>query len=219
MPNLFETSLPGASAGATSVSGVTVTASGTAHTKGSWVELISSTSADAYYISIATANATATSGSDTSTLLDIGTGAASSETVVIPNIPIGHSKHWVGSNSGFNTPLTLPLYVASGTRIAARIQSAVVSKTADVMVEVREVSGTAPSDWPNKTTAWAHLGINTATSNASTAPGTSWTEIVASTANAYQQIVGVAHGDTTTTYANTTGLMEFGSGGSGSRDR
>jgi hypothetical protein len=60
------------------------------------------------------------SATDTSTLLDIGVGAAGSERIVVADVSMGAWTH----GSMFQAPLFIP----EGSRVAVRIQSAVASK-------------------------------------------------------------------------------------------
>ena len=157
---------------------VTVTANTAAHTKGSWAQLIASTPSDASILRIAVSGVT-TTGADTSTLLDLATGASGSEVAFASNIAIG-------GNQANN--LDIPLQIPSGTRIAARIQSVVTGgKTATV-------SATLINDG-NYTTAPTSVDVinegDTATSKGTAFAGGSgtWVQAVSSTTRAYRAIV------------------------------
>lgn len=119
------------STSSTSAAGVTVTASSTAHTKGNWAQLIASTSAPAYGITVQVL-ACAASNTATSSLLDIGVGPAGSEQVIIPNLGAGYKLDEGVSNSP--EVWFFPLYVPEGVRLAARMQSQVASRTAVVRI-------------------------------------------------------------------------------------
>lgn len=88
-----------------------------ANTKGSWVEIEDSTTADFAGLvlvpSIRDANSKSTN--NLSWLIDIGTGPAASETVLVGNINI------VG-DIPVPSPIRLPISVATGTRLAVRAQ-------------------------------------------------------------------------------------------------
>jgi len=163
---------------ATSSGSVTVTADTAAHTKGAWTEIIASNAADTSALFIFPQNTTAAN-TNTSTLLDIGTGAAGSETVVAGDIAIGGlSEGWLGVSC------VAPIKITNGTRVAARIQSIVTGgKTA--IVDLRTLAWGDASTVP---TSLDVLGTSTATS-AGTNVTTSYTEVVASTAQAYQAII------------------------------
>jgi hypothetical protein len=158
-----------------STGSVNVTASASAHTKGNWSQLIASTSAETTFISFAinTVNVSAT---NTATLLDIGVGASGSETVIVPDIAVGGA-----STAIFNIPVKVP----SGTRIAARCQSARSSQTVPIGARAFECFNAGSAALVP--TAVDVLGINTATSSGTALSGASgtWVEIIASTAKDY----------------------------------
>jgi hypothetical protein len=110
---------------------ITVTAGATAHTKGSWTQLIDSTPYDAYGIWIGI-DGIHTSAAATAYLVDIGVGPAGSEQVIIPNLEAwGANSTGVGLNP---RSYWFPVYIPAGSRIAARSQSVTASKTCRVMV-------------------------------------------------------------------------------------
>lgn len=117
---------------------------GTANTKGSWVELASSTSADIDYLLVMIGpNDNAVIGNANSNfLIDIATGAAASETVVIANIPYQHNSF----EYHFNTTHAFFLPISSGTRVAARAQSTETDATDRLLdIVVIGCNMTAPS--------------------------------------------------------------------------
>jgi hypothetical protein len=98
-----------------------------------WTQMIAATSFDATLVIITVAGNNVAN-TDSSTLLDIGIGAAASETAIIPDLCAG----WVAS--GNVTPgarhYIFPLYVPSGSRISARTQSVRVTGSVTVFVEL-----------------------------------------------------------------------------------
>jgi hypothetical protein len=64
--------------------------------------------------------------------MDIGVGASGSETVLIPDLQVGWALNENVSND--NCMYYFPLYIPAGTRISARSQSVVASKTAVVRI-------------------------------------------------------------------------------------
>jgi hypothetical protein len=110
---------------------ITVTAGGTAHTKGAWTQLIASTPYDAYGIWVGIDGIHVSAGA-TNYLVDIGVGPAGSEQVIIPNLDVWGAD---ATAAGLN-PLIFwfPVYIPAGSRIAARSQSVTASKTCRVMV-------------------------------------------------------------------------------------
>lgn len=107
--------------------GTAIDPGGVAHTKGSWVEITSSLSADVKFIIPmigGSGNAARTTGT---WLFDIGTGAAASESVVIANLGLES-----GSTSDLIFPQhfpPIPIEIASGTRVAVRAQSTITDAT------------------------------------------------------------------------------------------
>jgi hypothetical protein len=105
-----------------SSTGTTVTASATANTKGSWAQLIASTTfATSWMVVCCGGNSGATSG-----LLDIGVGAAAAEYVVVPDLL------FYPSLAGFGNWLGLPCTIGSGVRLSARFSNTTGSTTTTV---------------------------------------------------------------------------------------
>jgi hypothetical protein len=153
----------------------TVTADATAHVKGAWTQIIGSTSADTSYLLIQVSSVS-TSATDTSTLLDLGTGASGSETAFASNICIGGAQSLL---------VAFPIKIPSGTRVAARIQSVIGSKTAFVTIWTIDDGhyDTAP-------TSVDVIGADAATSTGTAFSGASgtWVEGIASTSQAYRAV-------------------------------
>lgn len=104
------------------IGGVTITCGGTPHTKTAWTTVAASTGSAAWegfwlYLDTVAVNAT-----DSSMLIDIGVGVAASEVTIVANMPIGYRGGAIALN-----PIWIPLYIPSGTRVAARLQSAIAS--------------------------------------------------------------------------------------------
>lgn len=186
---------------------VTATASATPHTKGAWIEVVASTpfACDRIILSL---GSTFVSTTNSSCLLDLGTGAAGSETVIASNI-----------GSGYSGGLTydFPLRIASGTRIAARIQSAVASKTQTVSVALARAASTLTVTPSTDVTVW---GADTSTSRGTTViPGAnvkgSWTQITADSGNARQWIAIHIQGASNTAMQGVNHLIDIGRGAAG----
>ncbi|MEE9415755.1 MAG: hypothetical protein V3V01_10760 [Acidimicrobiales bacterium] len=92
----------------------TVATSGTAHTKGAYVEMIDAVD---HAISLLVLHLSS-SFSLTEFLVDISVGAGGSEVVVIPNILVPAYSTFIGNIQAFVVPFSVP----SGTRISARAQ-------------------------------------------------------------------------------------------------
>jgi hypothetical protein len=100
--------------------GTAVDPGGTANTKGSWAQLVASTtkSVDSVYVMVGQ-NADTTRTATATALLDIGVGASSSEFAMIPNI----FMRWTTTLDGPQINIgPLPCYIPSGSRVVARAQ-------------------------------------------------------------------------------------------------
>lgn len=114
--------------------GTTVDPGGTANTKGSWVEFDASTANDVDYITIDTINSDIAISGDPGWLVDIGTGVADSEVVVVANIPLISSSAQDDLHPGTVGPFRVA--IPSGTRIAIRCQSSSIGATDRLVVIV-----------------------------------------------------------------------------------
>jgi hypothetical protein len=117
---------------------------GSANTKGSWVQLTASSSAITQWLSLLTTYGHTTV-STCSWAVDIGTGAAASEVVLVPDLRVTSA-----TNSGSQPTLQpksqeLLTYIAAGTRIAARCSCSISTSTARLL-DVALLAGTAPSE-------------------------------------------------------------------------
>lgn len=188
-------------------SAVTVTASASAHTKGSWSPIIASTSTDVDYM-IVSVRGVGVGGSASGTLLDIGKGAAGSETSIAENVAVGSNG---GASTTNNVSFGIAANIPSGTRIAARIQSVVTGgKTA--VVEIYTFNFGGASLVPSTVDV---LGTDTATSRGTAiAANNTWTPITASTSQAYIGLAFVPSASNSV-MATLAGVFEVGVGSSG----
>lgn len=111
---------------------------GSANAKGSWVEMLASTAETIGEVRINPLS----SNQQRNYLIDIGTGPGGSESVLVADIILG-----VGGVVRVTNPaVSLPVSIASGTRIAARVQ-ATAATTNVVRLSVMLVGGTgAPTN-------------------------------------------------------------------------
>ena len=141
--------------------GTAVNHGGVAHTKNTtWTQLIASTAFDAQLVIVTVTN-NIVAGGDSCTLLDIGIGAASSESVVIPDLLAG----WVVGTTaaGGARHYIFPLYIPAGSRLSARTAS--VRTSGSVTVGTQLFGGPRdPERWwcGQQVTAY---GIDTASSS------------------------------------------------------
>jgi hypothetical protein len=190
--------------------GVTVTANATANTKGSWTQLIASSSGNTSSIVVSAAGVAAAATTNTATLLDIGTGASGSETTIIADVAVGASG---SAGQGVNNSFEIPFKIPSGTRISARIQSVVAGgKTASISAFLMDLGNydTAP-------TSVDVIGADTANSKGISFSGASgsWNEAIASTSRDYRAVCCVLSSHNSDV-AGITITWDVGIGASGS---
>lgn len=185
-----------------SVGNTTVTADATAHTKGAWTQLISSTTANAsFMVALVSVGANAT---NTATLIDFAIGASGSEVAFASNIAIGGAS----GNYFFGFPIKIP----SGSRISARTQSVVASRVTNM-----QIATAAAGDYTTAPTSVDVIGPDTATSQGGSFSGASgtWVQATASTSQAYRGVALIA-----SSHTNDSGIFvatyEVGVGASGS---
>lgn len=169
--------------------GATITASATPHTKGSYTALIAATAYDAYGITVLIGGTATTASVNARALMDVAIGAAASEVVLLPNLMCGN----VAAQNAASCMCVMyhfPIYIAAGSRLAARLQGLIASETATCAIWLHQ--------WPIGVTGWfgtrvTAYGANTATSSGvSHSPGSSTyataTQITASITNPIKAI-------------------------------
>lgn len=117
-----------------SSSATTVTAGSPAHNKGSWQQHVAATANDAQGMWIDFASFGSPTGAF---LVDIGTGAAASEVVLIADVACASSPNWIGGEGG----VYLPIHVPAGTRISIRAQCNSASEVIAVAITMIDVKG------------------------------------------------------------------------------
>lgn len=183
------------------VTGVTVTADSTIHTKGAWAQLFAATARPCQMIGLLVTGV-ATSNTNTAQLMDIGIGAAASETVLIPNIPVG---------SASDMTLLFPVGIPQGTRVSARIQALISSDTATVSATMYECPRffNVPSTIVQVNTA------DTANSRGVNLPSNdTYVQMTAATTQPFQALV-IVPSSANTTQANAVLTWTVGVGASG----
>lgn len=188
----------------------TVTASAVAHTKGAWTELIAATAAESTWMVVTLDGGAGVSATDTSTLLDIGVGAALSEDVRVPGLSVG----FTAASPSFAFPLRVP----KGSRVAARIQSAVSLKTVDVVVRLGLMANDMPA--PLRLLAMGIVSASSRGTDLATAAAdveAAWTEITAATTQPLGGVLfAISGAGDTTQGSNATNLFDLGVGAAGS---
>lgn len=187
-----------------------VTASGTAHVKGAWQQFFTATEVafDVYEIHVWVTD-TGLSGTNTRGLLDIGSDPAGGTAygVKIPNILAGH--HTGDIDRGIGGQTIFPVYIPSGSTVAARWQSLVVSHVADVNIALY---GGTPTENPFPVGGLVvEYGVTTGSSSGTTLANAvanaegAWVEMVASTTHPHRGLtVGVQGAD-----ASFPGIVGF----------
>lgn len=196
--------------------GTTITASGSANTKGAWTQMIASTEHDARGIGISLVTPDdAASPARWDGLIDIGIGGAGSEQVLVPNLLL--SAVFEGGNGKY---FWFPLFIPKGTRVAARMQCSIASRTCYGQISL----GSAVFAWGAQAQKVAALGANTADSggaglstSASNHTKGSWSEIVASTAEQYNGVLlTFGHRAAAVSSDDSNFLIDIGLGAGGS---
>lgn len=124
--------------------GTAIDPGGTAHTKSGWVELTPSSSAVTQWMGLMVTYGHATVAT-CSWAVDIGTGPAASEVVLLPDVRIGSATS-SGAQPSIQARMTHALtYIPAGTRIAARASCSINTATARV-IDVALLAGTAPAE-------------------------------------------------------------------------
>lgn len=197
---------------------VTATASGTAHTKGAWAQVVASTAEawDGFWLGV---NTNFTAATNTAILLDIGTGAAASEVVQISNLSVGNAAVKLHT-----TWVYVPLSIPASTRIAVRIQSAVTSKTASwrIVGSVAANEGLAGPLLPSFGSTQTY-GALTASSRGTTVTASAtintlgaWTQLVASSTDVTRAMLVRLDANSTTNLTASSGYIQIGVGAAAS---
>lgn len=105
--------------------GTNVDPGGTAHTKGSYAELVASSANPIKALALTVGYVLQTSTNTGRWFLDLAIGAAGSEQVIIPNLYFIVHPEIDGFASMFAGPF--PIEIAAGTRLAARVQSQLIA--------------------------------------------------------------------------------------------
>jgi hypothetical protein len=159
----------------------TAVADSVAHTKGAWTEVIASADDDYDGVIVMPFNNLSTNARQS--LFDIGIGASGSEVVVVANSVAGAtSTNGYGANRGeYYYPVSIP----KGSRVAFRVQSVATSVSVQFTSAWVRTGFSSPS-------SLVTYGANTATSRGTNLPtDDTYVELVASTAEEFQGLVGV----------------------------
>lgn len=190
---------------------VSVSGNATTLLYGNWTQLIASTQYDTTYLSVNVSGVGANA-VDTSALLDIATGAASSEQVIISSIPAGYALNTssILATGSIGISLFFPIYIPKGSRISARLLAKVTNDTADVTIGLfQDLTGRAPKFIDT-------YGANTVSARGTNMPTTNiYTEVTASTTKPYSALIiaPAISGTTSMTTERSTYTLAIGSSG------
>jgi hypothetical protein len=189
-----------------------ITASGSANTKGSWVAFTADTPAlgwDGFILHLNPLN-------KRPFLLDIGIGGAGSEQVLVPNIGFSGGP----TNNDIQFATLYPIRVPPNTRVAGRCQSTVGSST--VSAWIQPYIGGA---WHQRLSLGKAVDYGTVTGDSggtlidpSTTPGvfSAWTQLSASLPDPISALIACARVDSTIESDNNYWYLELGVGASSS---
>lgn len=196
-----------------------VSSAATANNVGNWTQFLSATAIAATStisaIHFQAIGWTQTTNTDNSMLLDIGKGAAGSETVIVPDIAIGGAN-----NSGGQGPcLLLPVRVPGATRLAVRVRAATASRGI-LLTNILTSGVTSALPFVDRLPlSLETLGTSQSTSAGTAMSGSSgtWTQITASTSTDYQALILVPSTPASGTgYTQTVWQLDLGIGAAGS---
>ena len=203
----------GTSAGVSAGLGTTITSNGSANTKGSWTQLVASTSSDTCWVLINTLSKTwAAAGYGVA--VDIGVGSSGNEIVLIPNVLTASDD----ATYNISTSVGFPVSIPSGTRISARCQDSVGGEVCYVNLimfdgALSQMEGAAGVD---------AIGFNSAatvgtvvTPGAASAKG-SYSQLSAATARDYIGLFAMFDMQTNSSYPEFAYDIDLAIGASGS---
>lgn len=191
---------------------ITVTPNATAHTVGAWSQIVAALSEDVGFLRVVPLTPMDLSGNN-SALLNIGTGAAGSEVTIIDAIGHGYTeKISMNTHPGW----LFPIFIARGTRVAARSQGAFPTASSWRFEFFAPVEGLKASS------SILSIGASLAASRGVvlTAPGAinteaAWTQLIASTVEPYAALGVSIQGGSDTTQSAATQLVDIAVGAAG----
>lgn len=190
---------------------VTVTAPSTTHTMGAWVEIASALTEDVCCVTINTTAPVNVSGTNTSTMLELGVGASGSEQAIVTGILVGNKS---SSTAGW----VVSVFIPKGARVAVRMQSAVPSASYTFRFRFGRLNYRAAKPAPYVSA----IGADYATSSGVFVPVGSihtkgaWTELTPATSERLAGFQVCADGASDTAIPGGSALLDIGFGPSGS---
>lgn len=191
--------------------------SSTANSPGNWTQIFaaaataSTDTIAAIWLSLGATNSS--SAADNSALIDIATGGAGSETVIVPDIAVG------GVATSAARSILLPVRVAGNTRIAYRVRPATASRNFRLSNTALASAAIYSAPFADRLpTSLETLGTSQSTSSGTACTGSSgtWTELAASTTKDYQALILVPSGPGNGTAVSAAqARLDLGIGASG----
>jgi hypothetical protein len=155
--------------------------------KGSWAEVFTTLDQDTYGLWITVHNAR-TSAANRGYAIDIGIGAAGSEIVIIPDL--------IGSNAGVTNNTGglhyyFPIFIPSGTRVAARAQGSVTTSCRVIVRALQQPSNPSMVRTCGYVEALGITGITGITCTAGTTAEGSWVSVGTTTRDLWWWQIGI----------------------------
>jgi hypothetical protein len=177
---------------------------GVSNTKGAWVEVVASASADLDEILVVHRNSGVSAGAN-GMLLDVGTGGAGVESVQVADIALAYTT--------IANTIRVPIAIAAGTRLAVRAQT---NRSSSSDLDVAIVSKRFRANTVRSPSSIDTLGADTSTSSgvAMSTSGT-WVQVTAATSRAYRGVTACPT-SRDNTMTNSTVAFDIGVGPGGS---
>lgn len=162
--------------------GTAIVSASSETSKGSIVELISSTNFDVFLVDI-TISRFGSADFFGRACVDLMIGASGSEVVLIPDMLAGHAGSFSKVQITGPKQWMFPLYIPAGTRIAARVASSIASHTGYIAVQLMGGDGSPRGKIGTKVTTYgvATLANGTSITEGGSGAEGSWTQITSST--------------------------------------
>lgn len=188
-------------------SGTFIPYPGTAHTNSAWVEIVGSASAaKALTLSIGCS----VNAANTSTLIEIAKGSAGSEATILAKTPVGS---WSSTSAAADrNGLFIPVQIADGDRISARIQGARTSGSVNIYSPI-----TIENTRTTTATALDVIGADLATSRGVALSDTPdvYVEVIGSAEATYNALIPIVSAGNASLLARTS-LVTIATGAAGS---
>jgi hypothetical protein len=209
--NTFSLVQPSTTARPAATQGTAVTP-GTSN-KGSWAQLIASTTSGSYGVIICV-NSNTASAASRNTITDIGIGAAGSEAVLIPDLISGNAAGYTLGGIWYY----FPVYIPAGSRIAARGQGTVTTAYRVFAQTLQQPLNASQIRKASFVDALGVSGVNGTSVTSGTTSKGSWVSLGTTTNRLWWWQVGVQVDSTDTAHNTTVYHIDLAVGNSTTRD-